>query len=115
MSRSWWGKLWILVLMTALSAAYIYPTVFQIDPEKSKFPFKQKMNLGLDLQGGLYMVLGVDFNKVYRDVIDRQQASLQERLREKQIPISSMKVVTEGLPVYIMARLVVVVRRKKTE
>ncbi|MBU6375627.1 MAG: protein translocase subunit SecD [Bdellovibrionales bacterium] len=99
MSRSWWGKLWILVLMTALSAAYIYPTVFQIDPEKSKFPVKAKMNLGLDLQGGLYMVLGVDFNKVYRDVIDRQQASLQERLREKQIPISSVKVVREGLPV----------------
>ncbi|NDD90554.1 protein translocase subunit SecD [bacterium] len=99
MSRSWWGKLWILVFMTALSAAYIYPTVFQIDTEKSKFPVKQKMNLGLDLQGGLYMVLGVDFNKVYRDIVERQQSLLQERLREKQIPISSAKVIREGLPV----------------
>jgi protein-export membrane protein SecD len=28
---------------------------------------KSKINLGLDLQGGLYMVLGIDFNQVYRD------------------------------------------------
>jgi preprotein translocase subunit SecD len=98
MSRSWWGKLWILVFMTVLAAAYVYPTVSQLDPEKSKFPVKQKMNLGLDLQGGLYMVLGVDFEKVYRDVIDRQATSLQERLREKQLPISSIKTVREGLP-----------------
>ncbi len=98
MSRSWWGKLWILVFMTVLAAAYVYPTVSQLDPEKSKFPVKQKMNLGLDLQGGLYMVLGVDFDKVYRDVIDRQATSLQERLREKEIPIVSIKTVREGLP-----------------
>ena len=99
MSRSWWGKLWILVFMTALAGAYVYPTLSGGDPAKSKFPVKTRMNLGLDLQGGLYMVLGVDFDKVYRDVTERQATSLQERLREKQIPISSIKTVREGLPV----------------
>lgn len=99
MSRSWWGKLWILVFMTALAGAYVYPTLSGMDPAKSKFPVKTRMNLGLDLQGGLYMVLGVDFDKVYRDVTERQATSLQERLREKQIPISSIKTVREGLPV----------------
>jgi protein-export membrane protein SecD len=98
MSRSWWGKLWILVFMTVLAGAYVYPTLAQLDSEKSKFPIKQKMNLGLDLQGGLYMVLGVDFEKVYRDVIERQASSFQERLREKQIPIASIKTIRDGLP-----------------
>lgn len=99
MNRSWWGKFWVLVFCTIMAVVYIVPTVGQLDPEKTKFPFKQKMNLGLDLQGGLYMVLGVDFQKVYKDIVDRQVTSLQERLREKQIPISSIKSIKEGLPV----------------
>ncbi|MEN9724346.1 MAG: export rane protein SecD [Pseudomonadota bacterium] len=98
MSRSWWGKLWILVFMTVLAVAYVVPTLTQLDPEKSKFPVKQKMNLGLDLQGGLYMVLGVDFEKVYRDVVERQMSSFQARIREKAIPISAIRTVREGLP-----------------
>lgn len=98
MSRSWWGKLWILVFLTGLAAAYVVPTATQMDLEKSKFPVKLKMNLGLDLQGGLYMVLGVDFDKVYRDVIDRQMSSLRDRVREKSVAISSIQTLREGLP-----------------
>ncbi len=98
MSRSWWGKLWILVFLTGLAAAYVVPTATQMDLEKSKFPVKLKMNLGLDLQGGLYMVLGVDFDKVYRDVIDRQMSSLRDRVREKSVAISSIQALREGLP-----------------
>ena len=46
----------------------VAPTFFNLN-EKSSFPMKSKVNLGLDLQGGLYMVLGIDFNKVYRDEV----------------------------------------------
>lgn len=46
----------------------VIPTLFNLK-EDSSFPYKQKINLGLDLQGGLYMVLGIDFQKVYRDEI----------------------------------------------
>ena len=99
MSRTWWGKFFLLVLLSAISAVYVFPTVAGLDLEKTKFPFKQKMNLGLDLQGGLYMVLGVDFNKVYNDVTDRQASSLRERMVEKGIPSQSVKLVKEGFPV----------------
>ncbi|MFN7684338.1 MAG: protein translocase subunit SecD [Oligoflexia bacterium] len=98
MNRSWWGKLWVLIAATVIGVVYIIPTIAQLDPEKTKFPFKQKINLGLDLQGGLYMVLGVDFNKVYRDIVDRQLTSFQERVREKQIPITSIKLQRDGVP-----------------
>jgi len=97
MNRSWWTKFWVLVGVTLMAAMYVIPTVAQLDLEKTKFPFKQKMNLGLDLQGGLYMVLGVDFTKVYRDIVDRQVSSLQSRLREKQIAISAIQSIREGL------------------
>jgi len=98
MSRSWWGKLLLLVFVVALSGVYVYPTLSNLDLEKTKFPFKQKMNLGLDLQGGLYLVLGVDFHKVYRDVVERQSNSLKDRLKEKSIPVLGVKTVREGVP-----------------
>lgn len=94
MERKWWWKFGLLVAMTTLGAAYVYPTLFVKDPSTSKFPIKQKINLGLDLQGGLYMVLGVDFNKVMKDVVDRQGAALQSRLKEKQIQTSNLRLVT---------------------
>ncbi len=98
MSRSWWGRFCLLVVFVVLSVVYVYPTVANLDLEKTKFPFKQKINLGLDLQGGLYLVLGVDFNKVYRDVAERQSNQLLERLKEKGFSPSNLKVQTEGLP-----------------
>src|SRR3984885_9747194 len=97
MSRSWWSKFILLIAVTVMAAIYVYPTVGNIDLEKTKFPFKQKINLGLDLQGGLYMVLGVDFNKVYKDVLDRQSSSMKDRLKEKGIVLTSLKTVREGI------------------
>lgn len=96
MSRSWWGKFSLLLFFVVLSVIYVIPTVANLDLEKTKFPFKQKINLGLDLQGGLYMVLGVDFAKVYKDVLSRQTANLQSTLSEGGISVKSVKPVTEG-------------------
>ena len=99
MNRSWWGKLLLLVFFVGLSIVYVIPTLANLDLEKTKFPFKQKINLGLDLQGGLYLVLGVDFNKVYKDVVDRQASSLKERLQEKNLGVKDVKIVRENFPV----------------
>ncbi|MCC7440504.1 MAG: protein translocase subunit SecD [Bdellovibrionales bacterium] len=91
MERSWWAKLAMLVGLVGLAAAYVYPTLTGLDLEKTNFPVKKKITLGLDLQGGLYMVLGVDFNNVYRDVIDRQVGGIEERLKEKKLAFESVK------------------------
>ncbi|MBI2712725.1 MAG: protein translocase subunit SecD [Bdellovibrio sp.] len=96
MSRSWWLKFILLCIFVVSAGVYVYPTIVNLDPETSKFPFKQKINLGLDLQGGLYMVLGVDFNKVYRDVVERQASSLKDRFKEKSISVTQVKMVREG-------------------
>ncbi len=99
MSRNWWGKALLLLFFVILSGIYVYPTIGNLDLEKTKFPFKKKINLGLDLQGGLYMVLGVDFNKVYKDIIERQFASLKDNLKDKGITVKDVKTVREGVPV----------------
>lgn len=95
MNRGWWAKLILLVFFTVLSGMYVYPTLANLDLEKTKFPVKQKVNLGLDLQGGLYLVLGVDFNKVYRDVVERQSVSLRESLKEKNLAVKSVNSIRE--------------------
>ena len=99
MGRGWWSKFFLLVFFTVLSVVYVFPTVANLDLQKTRFPFKQKINLGLDLQGGLYLVLGVDFNKVFKDVVDRQSASLEGRLKEKSVPFTSVQVIRENLAV----------------
>jgi protein-export membrane protein SecD len=96
MNRSWWAKLLVLVAFVGLSGAYVFPTLAGLDLEKTRFPVKQKVNLGLDLQGGLYLVLGVDFKKVYQDVLERQLTSLLETLKEKNIAIKSGALVREA-------------------
>ncbi len=98
MNRSWWAKLVLLVVFIITSVIYVVPTVANLDLEKTHWPFKQKINLGLDLQGGLYMVLGVDFNKVFRDVIERQAQGLEANLKTKGYNVTGVKVVREGVP-----------------
>ncbi len=96
MGRSWWGRFTVLIVLTVLSALYVAPSLLGVDLEKTRLPFKQKINLGLDLQGGLYLVMGVDFIKVFRDVVDRQGSSLESSLKEKGIAYKSVKMVKEG-------------------
>jgi len=68
MKRSWWYRFTFLIIIGLISAMMIIPTAMNFTAE-SNFPVKSKITLGLDLQGGLYMVLGIDFNKVYEDEV----------------------------------------------
>lgn len=65
MARNWWIRLVIFKILLAVSVISLVPSLTGMDPKK--WIIEKKINLGLDLQGGLYMVLGIDFNKVYRD------------------------------------------------
>lgn len=89
MSKSWWMKFAVLMVSVVLGGMYIYPTLKGLDPTTSTFPIKSKVNMGLDLQGGVYMVLGVDFNRVYRDVVERQAQGMKDPLKEKGVTVKS--------------------------
>ena len=68
MARGWWLRFSLLAALVLWALMGVAPTFFNLKDDSS-FPLKTKINLGLDLQGGLYMVLGIDFNKVYRDEV----------------------------------------------
>jgi preprotein translocase subunit SecD len=71
MNRSWWLRFGLLMFFFVVAVVHVYPTAANLNVETTKFPFKKKVNLGLDLQGGLYMVYGVDFKKVYAETLRR--------------------------------------------
>ncbi len=87
MKRNWWYRFIFLILATVISVVVIVPTVFDYE-EGSKYPVQSKINLGLDLQGGLYMILGIDFNKVYRDEVKGWARKIEFSLKEEGIDAS---------------------------
>jgi protein-export membrane protein SecD len=82
MKASWWYRFGLLAIIGIISLMAIVPTALDL-PEESNFPMKTKINLGLDLQGGLYMILGIDFKKVYRDEIKGYGVKIENVLQEQ--------------------------------
>lgn len=87
MKQSWWMRFSFLLVLTVLAVLVIIPTTMKFN-EESSYPFKSKVNLGLDLQGGLYMVLGIDFKKVYADEVKGYGRKIESILKDRGIEIS---------------------------
>jgi preprotein translocase subunit SecD len=91
MERSWWWKALLYGLVTVLAALYLVPTVSYLWPDKlpeSKLPsflretFKKRIQLGLDLQGGLHLVYEVNVDKAVNDKVDRIAGAIEDRLKK---------------------------------
>ena len=87
MTRSWYIRFATLSFLVLLSLLTMVPTMTGSDPAKWVIP--KKINLGLDLQGGLYMVLGIDFNKVYRDEAIASVRRAENYLKEAGVVIKT--------------------------
>lgn len=90
MKGSWWFRFTGFVLAVSISFFVLVPTFMSHD-EKSNYPVKSKINLGLDLQGGLYIIMGIDFNKVYKDELQNYLRRLVRGLEGEGIKAASGK------------------------
>tara|TARA_R110000868_G_scaffold61524_3_gene186984 strand:- start:34526 stop:36232 length:1707 start_codon:yes stop_codon:yes gene_type:complete len=84
MKRSWWTRFTFLLVVTLVSVMMIMPTFVKFS-EDSSYPVKSKINLGLDLQGGLYMILGIDFKRVYKDEVTNYARKIEFVLKDQGI------------------------------
>ncbi|WP_127716045.1 protein translocase subunit SecD [Halobacteriovorax sp. HLS] len=84
MKRSWWYRFIFLLLVAVTSVVMILPTTMDFH-EESNYPVKSKINLGLDLQGGLYMILGIDFKKVYKEEVEGYARKISNLLKDEGI------------------------------
>jgi preprotein translocase subunit SecD len=89
------GRLWLLALVIAASVVCFLPTyqpVYQALPAWAKMVLPNKgITLGLDLQGGIHMVMEVDEDRAVEIAVDRSVTSLQDLLVDKKIPVELVK------------------------
>ncbi len=88
------GRLTLLALVVVMSVvAFLpsYPPLYQAMPGwwKSVMPNKG-ITLGLDLQGGIHLVMEVDEDRAVEIAVDRSVACLQDLLVDKKIPVESV-------------------------
>jgi preprotein translocase subunit SecD len=74
MTRRLWLRIGIVAVVAAVAVFYLYP------PRKT-------INLGLDLQGGIHLVLGVDIDKALQIQTDRTAERVRAALEAKGIAV----------------------------
>ncbi len=88
------GRLTLLALVVVLSVIFFIPTYqpfYQALPSLLRQVMPNKgITLGLDLQGGIHLVMEVDEDRAVEIAVDRSVASLQDVLVEKKIPVESV-------------------------
>jgi preprotein translocase subunit SecD len=89
------GRLWLLTLVLVgsfVSFLPSYPPLYQAMPSWLKTVLPNKgITLGLDLQGGIHMVLEVDEDRAVEIAVDRSVTALQDLVTEKKIAVDSVK------------------------
>src|SRR5450432_86394 len=97
MERSWWWKAALYGVVTLLAVLYLIPTVVPEDkqPDFIKKHFQKRIQLGLDLQGGLHLVYEVNVDKAVASKVDRMSSDLEDRLR-KDKGVADLTITREG-------------------
>lgn len=89
------GRLGLLALVIATSVICSLPSyqpLYQTLPGWMKTVLPDKgIALGLDLQGGIHLVMEVDEDRAVEITVDRTATSLQDLLAEKNIAVESVK------------------------
>lgn len=104
MESSWYRRLLLVVVLLALAIYYSLPSLiyFTADPDVRrsatqveklipKWLPQTRFNLGIDLQGGLHLVMGVDTEKAVQDTADRLAGQLYELMEEKGKPLQKAR------------------------
>jgi preprotein translocase subunit SecD len=97
MERSWWWKAALYGVVTVMAVLYLIPTVVPEDkqPDFIKKHFQKRIQLGLDLQGGLHLVYEVNVDKAVASKVDRMASDLEDRLR-KDKGVTDLTITREG-------------------
>ncbi len=85
----------LLSLVVVVSLVFFVPTyrpIYHALPDWARKLLPDKgITLGLDLQGGIHLVMEVDEDRAVEIAVDRTAVSLQDLLIEKKIPVESVK------------------------
>jgi len=103
-TKTKWRTFWLSVLVL-FAAATLSPSLVSHDQLPSWFSstFNKKIQLGLDLQGGLHIVYSVDLDKAVDDKASEIKRDLEDKLAERSIEATVSTPVTPVGSVNIVA------------
>ena len=78
MTRRLWLRIGLVSVVAAVAVFYLYPP-------------KKTINLGLDLQGGIHLVLGVDIDKALQMQTERAGDTVRAALEKKGVGVKSVE------------------------
>jgi len=81
----------------ALSVIFLVPTLVDPLPKWwTKFLPTEKINLGLDLRGGMHLLLEVETQKAVDSALDKYASEMKDVLVKKEIPVRQVERTAEG-------------------
>ena len=110
MERSWYWRVALVVAVALLSLYQLVPSwfYFRLAPDVRNTEAttqrcrgwapdaKHHLNLGLDLQGGIHLALGVDVDRAVKAKVARRADEIADYLKAKNVPFTSSAPVASG-------------------
>src|SRR5574337_861311 len=94
MKKTMAWKVFSLLLVTVIAGYYLFPTLSGRSSLPSLLPLllprAERLNLGLDLQGGMHLVLEVVTEKAVENTVDRLIAELRRETEKEKILVEQM-------------------------
>ena len=88
-------RLWTAILGIVVAVIWLVPNFTNL--ENRWWFTKKKLNYGLDIQGGLHLVMGVDVDGVMTEQINRLSNQLKAEFQEKSVAFKDISVVNPSL------------------
>lgn len=82
------ARIWLAIVGIIAIVVVLVPNF--VNTDKLIWPSHRKLNYGLDIQGGLHLVMGVDIDGVVRESIQRMVASLKAEFARENIPFEEI-------------------------
>jgi preprotein translocase subunit SecD len=88
-SLQWRALLYGAIIIVAV--VYLMPTFTKMPSWWEDYLPSEKISLGLDLQGGMHLILGVEAEKAVENTVERYSSDLEELLFNEKIPFDHVK------------------------
>ena len=110
MERNWYWRVGLVVGLTLLSLYCLVPSwfYFKLPPDvRTSDVYDQSvprwapsarrhLNLGLDLQGGIHLAMGVDVDRAVKAKVARRADEIADYLKSKNVPFTEARTVDAG-------------------
>ncbi len=97
MWRSIQWRVGLILFFLALSIVFLLPTLVDTLPNwwTKVFP-NEKIHLGLDLRGGMHLLLEVETQKAVESAMDKYASEIKEVLAKKEVPVKQVERTPDG-------------------